>query len=248
MYQDVYIDAVFAANFLMDYILLRLTGFFIREGRNRRRCLMAAAGGALFSSISVCISADQIPRLWSIVQIFCAAGIIRLAYPIRSWKRLAMAVLIFYVLAFLSGGIWTEVMGNTRTTGVIFVLCAFGTYLGISIVIHLLDVTEHVRSGSYPVVLMEMLLPEDLTERLACLQEKPEEIKSTEIAGLKPHYLFCRTVGRGERLLLAVTLEELCIQIQGNTVHIKEPVVALSPEPFALGKEYKVLLNSRLLH
>ncbi len=153
MYQNVYIDAVFAANFLMDYILLRLTGFFIREGRNRRRCLMAAAGGALFSSISLCIPADQIPRLWSIGQIFCAAGIIRLAYPIRSWKRLAMAVLIFYVLAFLSGGIWTEVMGNTRTTGVIFVLCAFGTYLGISIVIHLLDVTEHVRSGSYPVVL-----------------------------------------------------------------------------------------------
>ena len=99
MYQNVYIDAVFAANFLMDYILLRLTGFFIREGRNRRRCLMAAAGGALFSSISLCIPADQIPRLWSIGQIFCAAGIIRLAYPIRSWKRLAMAVLIFYVLA-----------------------------------------------------------------------------------------------------------------------------------------------------
>ena len=133
MYQNVYIDAVFAANFLMDYILLRLTGFFIREGRNRRRCLMAAAGGALFSSISLCIPADQIPRLWSIGQIFCAAGMIRyLLIRIRSWKRLAMAVLIFYVLAFLSGGIWTEVMGNTRTTGVIFVLCAFGTYLGIS--------------------------------------------------------------------------------------------------------------------
>ena len=231
MYQNVYIDAVFAANFLMDYILLRLTGFFIREGRNRRRCLMAAAGGALFSSISLCIPADQIPRLWSIGQIFCAAGIIRLAYPIRSWKRLAMAVLIFYVLAFLSGGIWTEVMGNTRTTGNLLADPVSGT--PVSIV-------------SWE--LMEMLLPEDLTERLACLQEKPEKIKSTEIAGLKPHYLFCRTVGRGERLLLAVTLEELCIQIQGNTVHIKEPVVALSPEPFALGKEYEVLLNSRLLH
>ena len=124
MYQDVYIDAVFAANFLMDYILLRLTGFFIREGRNRCRCLMAAAGGALFSSISLCIPAEQIPRMWGIVEIFCAAGMLILAYRIRSWKRLAMAVLIFYVLAFLSGGIWTEVMGNTRTTGVIFVLCA----------------------------------------------------------------------------------------------------------------------------
>ena len=244
---------------------------------------MAAAGGALFSSISLCLPADQMPRLWFVVQIFCAAGMIRIAYSIRSWKKLAMAVLIFYVLAFLSGGIWMEVMGNTRTTGWLFGLCALGTYLGISIVIHLLDVTEQVRSGSYPVVLkycgreqqtqgfvdtgnlladpvngtpvsivswelMEILLPDDLTERLASLKEKPEKIKSTEIAGLKPHYLSCRTVGRGERLLLAVTLEELCIQIQGNTVHIKEPVVALSPEPFALGKEYKVLLNSRLLH
>lgn len=283
MYQNVYIDAVFAANFLMDYILLRLTGFFIREGRNRCRCLMAAAGGALFSSISLCIPAEQIPRMWGIVEIFCAAGMLILAYRIWSWKRLAMAVLIFYVLAFLSGGIWTEVMGNIRTTGVIFVLCAFGTYLGISLLIRILDSAEHIRSGSYPVVLkyqgkemstegfldtgnhlldpisgtpvsvaswkcMKILFSEDLTERLAGLQEKPEKIKSTEIAGLKPHYLSCRTVGRGERLLLAVTLEELCIQIQGNTVHIKEPVVALSPEPFALGKEYEVLLNSRLLH
>ena len=88
MHQEVYIDIVFAANLLMDYILLRLTGFFYKRRQERRRCLMAAAGGALFSSISVCISADQIPRLWSIVQIFCAAGIIRLAYPIRSWKDL----------------------------------------------------------------------------------------------------------------------------------------------------------------
>ena len=80
MYQNVYIDAVFAANFLMDYILLRLTGFFIREGRNRCRCLMAAAGGALFSSISLCIPAEQIPRMWGIVEIFCAAGMLILAF------------------------------------------------------------------------------------------------------------------------------------------------------------------------
>ena len=54
MYQNVYIDAVFAANFLMDYILLRLTGFFIREGRNRRRCLVAAAAERFFQvSVSV---------------------------------------------------------------------------------------------------------------------------------------------------------------------------------------------------
>ena len=96
-------------------------------------------------------------------------------------------------------------------------------------------------------------IPLDLnTKFLQCHSQKqplsPSHSPAEQIVRLKPHYLFCRTVGRGERLLLAVTLEELCIQIQGNTVHIKEPVVALSPEPFALGKEYEVLLNSRLLH
>ena len=50
------------------------------------------------------------------------------------------------------------------------------------------------------------------------------------------------------QLILAVTLEDLCIQIPGERIHVSGPVFALSSEPFALGKEYEVLLNSRLLH
>ena len=48
MHQEVYIDIVFAANLLMDYILLRLTGIVLRRKNSRRRCLAAAAVGALF--------------------------------------------------------------------------------------------------------------------------------------------------------------------------------------------------------
>ena len=148
--------------------------------------------------------------------------------------------------------------------------------------IHLLDVTEHVRSGSYPVVLkycgreqqtqgfvdtgnlladpvsgtpvsivswelMEMLLPEDLTERLACLQEKPEEIKSTEIAGLKPHYLFCRTVGRGERLLLAVTLEELCIQTPREYGSYKRAGCRTVTGTFCFGKRIRSITEFQII-
>ena len=50
MHQEVYIDIVFAANLLMDYILLRLTGIVLRRKNSRRRCLAAAAVGALFAS------------------------------------------------------------------------------------------------------------------------------------------------------------------------------------------------------
>ena len=55
MHQEVYIDIVFAANLLMDYILLRLTGIVLRRKNSRRRCLAAAAVGALFCvSESLC--------------------------------------------------------------------------------------------------------------------------------------------------------------------------------------------------
>lgn len=96
--------------------------------------------------------------------------------------------------------------------------------------------------------ILETMLSEDLIDRLKNLYENPGELKSTEIAGLKPHYLSCRTVGQAEKLMLAVTLENLCIHTPAEEVRISRPVLALAFEPSALGKEYKVLLNSRLLH
>ena len=53
MHQEVYIDIVFAANLLMDYILLRLTGIVLWRKNSRRRCLAAAAVGALFACLNL---------------------------------------------------------------------------------------------------------------------------------------------------------------------------------------------------
>ena len=49
-------------------------------------------------------------------------------------------------------------------------------------------------------------------------------------------------------MLLAVTLEDLCIPTPREVVHVERPVFAVSEEASALEKECKVLLNSRLLH
>ncbi len=96
--------------------------------------------------------------------------------------------------------------------------------------------------------LLETILSGELVDKLKHLKENPGELKSTEIAALRPRYLSCRTVGNTECLMLAVTLEDLCIYTPKEAVRISRPVFALAFEPSALGKEYKVLLNSRLLH
>lgn len=95
---------------------------------------------------------------------------------------------------------------------------------------------------------LKKILSEELTVRLKHLKENPGELECTEIVGLRPRYLSCSTVGQKQCLMLTVTLDELCIRAPGEEVRIKKPVIALAFEPSALGKEYKVLLNSRLLH
>lgn len=95
---------------------------------------------------------------------------------------------------------------------------------------------------------LEALLSEELVDKLKHLKENPGELKSTELAGLHPRFLPYRTVGQEDGLLLAVTLEDLCIYTPQEPVHIERPVFALSMEPSALGNECKVLLNARTLY
>ena len=282
MYREVYIDVVFAANLLMDYILLRLTGIVLKYQGSRRRCLAAAIAGALFSCLCLYVRAEM-AVLTVMLQISCAAVMMRIAYRIHDGKHLAGAVLFFFGMTFLTGGFWKAVSGNTRVTMLLFLGCAAGTYGGLSILVFLMERIKASRANVYPVTLtyhgselrtcglydtgnllndpvnhapvsvadpemLACLLSNDLIRRLEHLKENPEEIESTEIADLKPHYLSFQTVGREMQLILAVTLEDLCIQTPGEWIHVSAPVLALSSEPFALGKEYKVILNSRLLH
>ena len=283
MYREVYIDLVFAANLLMDYILLRLTGIILKFRGGRRHCLIAAAVGAVFSSLNVCIPEEKMQILRILIEMACAASMLRIAYRIRSIRNMAGSMLLFIGMTFLTGGLWAAAAGNGRMTVLIFIPFALGTYGGLSLCIFLADKVKRARACIYPIILryherelqtyglydtgnlltdsvtgapvsvadpeiLKSLLPGNLTEKLKHIREKPEEIESTEIADLKPHYLLFETIGAEVKLILAVTLEDLCIQIPGERIHISGPVLALSLEPFALGKEYKVILNSRLLH
>ena len=91
------------------------------------------------------------------------------------------------------------------------------------------------------------MISEETAKRLKNLKEYPEELQSADIAGLQPHFLSCRTIGTDDGILLAVTLESLCIRTPVQELLIERPVLAVAYDTSALGKEYKVLLNSRLL-
>ena len=105
MHQEVYIDIVFAANLLMDYILLRLTGIVLRRKNSRRRCLAAAAVGALFACLNLYVRPGKTGVLTIVLRVVCAVFMIWIAYEIQDVKHMTGAALFFFGMTFLNGGI-----------------------------------------------------------------------------------------------------------------------------------------------
>ncbi|HJB88769.1 MAG TPA: sigma-E processing peptidase SpoIIGA [Candidatus Blautia excrementigallinarum] len=278
---EIYIDVVFGANLLMDYILLRVLGMALGLRRRPGRCLAAALVGALFSCLVLWFPKEAFPAA-VILHGLCAAGMIRIGFGVKKGALLLNTVFMLYAAAFLWGG-FREALedgeGSVRT----FLLCALCVYAGTGAAVCVGDAFRIRRKNIYPVTLswhgkkqdvygfydtgnlltdpvngspvsvaeadaLKKILSEELTVRLKHLKENPGELECTEIVGLRPRYLSCSTVGQKQCLMLTVTLDELCIRAPGEEVRIKKPVIALAFEPSALGKEYKVLLNSRLLH
>lgn len=88
---------------------------------------------------------------------------------------------------------------------------------------------------------------EETVSCLKHLKENPGESGKPGTAGLHPHFTFFHSIGKEQGMMLAVTFERLCIQTPAEVVCIDNPVFAFSFETSAFGKEYEVLLNSRLL-
>ena len=90
------------------------------------------------------------------------------------------------------------------------------------------------------------VISEDTLKLLKNLSAESDGWENTELTCLQPRFIpFAAMEKKG--ILLAVTLDDLLIHAPKEAVHVSRPVFALTAEPFALGKEYEVLLNSRLL-
>lgn len=95
--------------------------------------------------------------------------------------------------------------------------------------------------------LLPALLSPKILEDLKYIMGNPGELENTDLLQLKPHFLSFHSVGEKEGLLVAITLDELRIHTPMEERCIAKPVFALHMGPSALGNEYEVLLNSRLL-
>lgn len=113
MYREIYIDVVFVTNFLMDFVLLRLTGIFLGIHAVWHRSLLAAVLGAVSSCFILMIPTDHLYPAAFVLHLMTAAAMAGIGYKINSKGMLVKATVALYVLAFLCGGFW-DVLARGR--------------------------------------------------------------------------------------------------------------------------------------
>ena len=125
MYREIYIDVVFVTNFLMDFVLLRLTGMFLGIHAAWCRCFCGAVLGAVSSCFILFIPTDYVYPAAFVLHVITAAAMARIGYKIDSKRMLARITLTLYVLAFLCGGFW-DILTREREMALWMFLCFTG--------------------------------------------------------------------------------------------------------------------------
>lgn len=114
MFYVVYIDVLFLVNFFMDFIVLTLTGNFMRLRAGIVRRIFGAAFGAFCYCIMLYLPWEY--RVWgSRIELLAGACIVgKLVFSLKGLKKLAQFLLIFHATAFFLEGTVTAVYHYTK--------------------------------------------------------------------------------------------------------------------------------------
>lgn len=129
MYYEVYLDAVFLTNFIMDFILLRLLTRIFRYESSWLRLILGAAIGAVGSCLILLIPTDSFLPAAILLHSVSAFFMVKVGCRVRTKSMLAQAVTALYFTAFLCGGFWEVLSAKSRVTPKTFLLFAAVTYM-----------------------------------------------------------------------------------------------------------------------
>lgn len=255
----IYIDALFLTNFLMDMLVLYLIGIFLRQRMHMLRLFAAAVFGSA-AGIVLFLAVPYHAAYLIIMHLVVNPLMIRIAFLSGGFTAFVKTWLLCYLFTFLSGGVMQWV---NRTV-------FHGGHMGLSILITacigvgsaVLWERRHAVAGQlYPVTLRFQGQGVELTAyydtgnlMMDPYLRKPVSIVSRElvqgILAKKPAIRIVPFSGVGQEngLLEAITVDALEIGEGSGKVCVESAVIGLTGESLFCGKEYQMILNSRLIH
>ena len=251
--QTVYVDVLLVLNWVIDYLLLRLTAHFLRLSVSRKRLVLGAGVGA-FGALVILLP----PLPWGLdvlVKLLLSAAVIAAAFGVKSPRAFLRAGLSFFFLSFAFAGVLVAVWAVFAPQGLfvknsvvyfdvpplLLILLALGVYVFLRIVQRLCG-RGAVKDTACTLKLTLGGAHASLSARVdtGCTLKEPFSglpvivVAGTALPrpGTPPRIIPYASVG-GEGLLPAWRPESVCLQFPDKEIHPSLCYVAFSERPLS---------------
>ena len=259
MYYELYIDVLFLENFMLDSLLLLLTGRILKCGCSYGRIILGGALGSAMTCVIVMLPMPGIIELILYHTVVNSAMIIA-GLGIKSLPQFAKAFVLLYVCAVFFGGIMQLFRPYMRYASLFYAAAALSCLLFMKLwraVSRLRDCEDHIvrvtiYTGKGRIEVKALV---DTGNRLRdFLTGEPVSVLSQK-AALEVSELPERENGfrmipyqcvSGESVMKVFRIRKMCIHMKEER-WIENPLLGIGEEWGSCDEEYEMILNPAIL-
>ena len=259
MYYELYIDVFFLENFMMDVILLGVTGRMLKYSASFGCIVLGAAAGAFLTCLIVCIPIPYAPVKFILFHGLPGVAMIGIGLGIRGVGEFARAWVLLYICGFLTGGVF-QFLGQYVRIGSFFIILAGLSFLAVSGIWSLLVYLARQSHYRCQVVLRKgprsrrvqalidtgNCLKDDITGKPVSIIDKKvaEELyEGNDLTGIR--YIPYHSIGKAEGVMPLITLDGMYV-CRKEKEWIEKPLAAICEEDMTADR-YEMILNPDVL-
>ena len=259
MYYELYIDVFFLENFMMDVILLGVTGRMLKCSAPFGRIVLGAAAGAFLTCLIVCIPIPYAPVKFILFHGLPGIAMIGTGLGIRGVREFVRAWVLLYICGFLTGGVF-QFLGQYVRLGSFFIILAGLSFFAVSgiwsLLVYLARQSHYrcqviLRNGARSRRVQALIdtgncLKDDITGKPVSIIDKKvaEELyEGNDITGIR--YIPYHSIGKAEGVMPLITLDGMYV-CRKEKEWIEKPLAAICEEDMTADR-YEMILNPDLL-
>lgn len=265
-----YADIFFITNFIMDYIILKITGKILKKKIHTTSYFLGAFSGAAILTLNIIFPIrikiiNQLFAYFVISFIMCI-----LTFRLHSMKENVEACLLLYVIAFLSGGILNAIYFYTNFQMILksmnvttFIIAAGISYLVMDWIVRIVRIRMG-RTGVRDDILEVFLYHKGITSKVNALFDSGNSLREP-ISGAPVHIVDYETadsilkggrgteekirvvpynsLGKKDGIMTAFECEKVVVNIKGNKIDIGPAYLGIYRGELSPEGKYRMILN-----
>ena len=270
----VYLDVFFCVNFIMDYIVLRLTSVIAKKKVGKIRLCAGAILGAIYSVIALKFFIQHSIYL-TFLNLFMLILMVFITFKFESIKVFFKNCIFMLIISIFMGGLLNYLYYSTRVGVMIqgaihnqslavvntrkFIFVTLLAYLIVSLIIAFIRKYKLDEMRYYQVKLIwrgKAVIAEALYDTGNCLTEQTtgkivhivqgDLIRQfgKDIENGGIYIIPFHSVGEDNGILYGIRLDEMVIERESEELHIKFPIVGIYEGELSANHKYKIILNS----